>query len=378
MRLERIKNLNIEMLQAKPDSIGYKIMKDKTQVLGFNIANLKLQAMQILKQEALSIGAELVTPRDAILCRKKAYDCMLFGTPKALKLLVIKIQMQPFGLKALGKELKHFLKPYHERKKMIMSVVNVDSQSFYKHFNATDAIQEIYRNIELGADIIDIGAVSTQPNAPFIEAKVELKRLEPIFKEITTINNKPQFSIDTYNKEVAKIALECGFTMINDVSGKPENMLEILQQYPNATYILTHTRGGPNTMHKYCEYKNLILDIDKFFTEQLRMLDKHSCKNIILDVGIGFAKTFEQNIELIAKLAHFKHFHKPLLIGASHKSFLRKILKSDNKKQLEASLIAHFIALQNGADIIRVHDLESHQIMLQLYHSFQMNDLDIL
>lgn len=381
MRLERIKNLNAEMLNVKPDSIGYKIMRDKTQILGFKIKELKLQAMQILKQDAISLGAELVTPRDAILCEKKFYDCLLFGSVKSLRLLVSKMQRQPFGLKALSKELKAFIQPKasdKKSKKSIMSIINVDSNSFYKQYGIKEAIDKIYEDIELGADIIDIGAASSRPNADIIESSVEIKRLDSIFKEMKNIKTATLFSIDTYNARTAEIALDSGFNIINDISGGVENMLDALKKHPKSSYILTHIRGTPKTMQDNCDYENLILDIDKYFENKLKILHNEKISNVILDIGIGFGKTPLQNVELIAKLRHFKRFKKPLLVGLSHKSFLGKILGNMEDSRFVASVVADFIALQNGADIIRTHDLKSHLEMLKIYEAFEMDDIDAI
>lgn len=390
MRLERVVNINEEMKGIDPDNIGYRIMKDKTQILAFKISNLKLQAMQILKQEALSNGAELATPKHAALCKEEEYNCLLFGTPKALKNLATKMQMQPFGLKAMAQEIKIFLHKQKDYGRKIMGIINVDSKSFYKEFNSKQAIQQIHKYIELGIDIIDIGAASTRPGANYVESEVEVKRLLSIFNEIKNINCKSQFSIDTYNEATAKMALECGFNIINDISGKPECMINILQSYPHASYILTHIQGTPLTMQSHCNYNNIILDIDAFFTEKIQYLIEHNCKNIILDVGIGFAKDMQQNSKLIMQLSHFKHFKLPLLIGASHKSFLTKILESSlsgqqilkenlqNKAGLSATLIAHYLAWQNGANIIRVHDVEAHLEMLNIIESLHAIDIDML
>lgn len=382
MRLERVKNLNTEMLNIKPDSIGYKIMKDKTQVLGFKIQGLKLQAMQILKQDAISVNAELVTPRDAILCERKCYDCLLFGTLKSLKLLTLKMQRQPFGLKTLSRELRSFIQfkinDKKSHKKSIMSIINVESNSFYKEFSVKDAIEKIYSDIELGTDIIDIGAASSRPNADIIESKIEIKRLDSIFKEVRNIKTNIQFSIDTYNSETADAALNSGFSIINDISGSVESMAEILKKYPKTSYILTHIRGNPKTMQNNTEYENLILEIDKYFEEKLRFLHTQKISNVILDVGIGFGKSPTQNIELIAKLRHFKHFRKPLLVGLSHKSFLGEILGAKQDSRLIASVVADFIALSNGADIIRTHDLKEHLDMLKIYEAFEIEDCDVM
>ncbi len=390
MTLERVSNINEAMRAIEPDSIGYKIMKEKAQILAFKISNLKLQAMQILKQDALSNGAELVTPKDAILCKKQYYDCLLFGTPKTLQKLLTKLKMQPFGLKKIAQELNIFLQKQKDFGRKIMGIINVDSNSFYQEFNSTDAIKQLYQYLELGIDIIDIGAASTRPGAPYIESTIELQRLAPLFEEIKNLKTQTQLSIDTYNEAVAMHALACGFNIINDISGKPESMIKALQSYPNASYILTHIQGTPLDMQQHCNYKNLILDIDTFFTQKIAYLMEHSCKNIILDVGIGFAKDMQQNITLITQLQHFKHFGLPLLIGASHKSFLTKILESKpngqkilaynkhHKAGLPATLIAHFMAWQHGANIVRVHDVKEHIEMLHIMESLHANDIDLL
>ena len=390
MRLERVSNINEAMRGIDPDNIGYRIMKDKTQILAFKISNLKLQAMQILKQDALSNGAELVTPKHAALCREEEYDCLLFGTPKALKNLSTKMQMQPFGLKTIAQEIQIFLHKQKDYGRKIMGIINVDSKSFYQEFNSEQALQQIHKYIELGIDIIDIGAASTRPGAEYVESEIEIKRLSSIFSEIKNINCQTKFSIDTYNEKTAQKALECGFSIINDISGKPETMINTLKSNQHASYILTHIQGTPLNMQSNCNYNNVILDIDTFFTEKIQYLMEHNCENIILDVGIGFAKDMQQNIALITQLSHFKHFNLPLLIGASHKSFLTKILESStngkkilsenlqNKAGLPATLITHYLAWQNGANIIRVHDVKSHLEMLHIIESLHSIDIDIL
>ena len=367
MKIERVTNINEAMKSVEPDNIGYKIMKEKTQILAFKIEQLKLQAMQILKQDALSNGAELVTPKDAILCQKTHYDCLLFGTQKALKLLISKMQMQPFGLKTIAQELKIFLQPQEDYGRKIMGIINVDSNSFYKEFSSKEAIRQIYHYIDLGIDYIDIGAASSRPGAKYIESKVELERLKPILKEIKKLDTKAQFSIDTYNEETARVAVEHGFSIINDISGKPENMIKVLQENPHVSYILTHIQGTPKTMQKHCKYKNLILDIDAFFTKKIAFLKEHNCNNIILDVGICFAKDMQQNITLIHQLKHFKHFNLPLLIGASHKSFLTRILESQpfgrvqgvgvqGKEKLESSITS------SGTQGLEIGNLDSNPL----------------
>lgn len=390
MRLERVRNINLAMKAICPDSTGYRIMRDKTQILAFKIQNLKLQAMNILKQDALSNNAELVTPKHASLCKEGEYDCLLLGTPKALKKLAEKMQIQPFGLKTMAQEINMFLRREKDYGRKIMGIINVDSESFYQEFNIEQALQKIHEYIELGIDIIDVGAASTRPGAKYVESEVELKRLSQILSEVRNIKCQTKFSIDTYNKATAQKALECGFSIINDISGKPESMIEALQSHPHASYILTHIQGTPLNMQENCNYNNLVLDIDTFFTEKIQYLMENECKNIILDVGIGFAKNMQQNSNLIMQLSHFKHFNLPLLIGASHKSFLTKILENSknggkilkenakHKAGLPSTLIVHYLAWQHGANIIRVHDVEPHLEMLHIVEHLRTIDMDML
>ena len=378
MKLERVSNLNAEMLAIGPESKGYKIMRDKTQVVGFKICRLKTPALQILKQDALSIGAEVATPSEAILCKDASYDCLLFGSIKNLKLLAIKLQDQPFGLRALGKELEAVLREFKPIKicgldfstPRLMSIINVDSDSFYKEYQARDAIDQIHKDLDQGADIVDIGAASSRPGAPLIPPDIELQRLKLIFDEVKGLCHKAIFSIDTYNPAVAAAALDYGFKIINDISGQPERMLGVLKAHKEAGYVLTHSRGQPENMQSLCDYENLVLDISTFFEEKLEALKEGGFENIILDVGLGFAKDALQNLELVGKLSHFTRFGLPLLIGCSHKSFLRKICESEEKTQLEATLLTNLLALQQGANILRVHDLDSHKKLLKVASAF--------
>ncbi|PAF43497.1 dihydropteroate synthase [Helicobacter sp. 11S02629-2] len=371
MYIKMVENLHRELVELGPDLSGLHIMDDKTEILGFKIEKLKTPAMHIIKQNALSLGAELATPKDAITSAKTHYDCLLLGTPKQLKLLIKALNRQPFGLKRVADTLKEFLKSYKSEGIRLMSIVNITSDSFYvSHCDSKSAIEAIHKDIELGADIIDIGAASSRPNAKIIDAETECARLKDIFKAIKALKNEAvTFSIDTYNAATAKEALKHGFEMVNDVSGLVRD--DMLPLVKDCDYILMHTRGTPETMTSLTNYENLFLELDLFFATKLELLERHRCKNIILDVGIGFAKDTEENLELLKNLRHFKHFGKELLIGASFKRFLGEITESKLEDRGLASALTHFYALQNGANILRVHDLKAHIEMLKLYKAFK-------
>lgn len=367
MRIKRINNIYEIMEEIKPDLTGKEIMKAKTQIIAFKISNLNKVAVQILKQDALSLGAELVTPKNAILGDKEYYDCLLFGSLKSLRCLSKKLLLQSFGLKEIAKDLQIMLKNKIPFKKKIMSIINIESKSFYEELSSKNAIDRIFQDIEDGADIIDIGAVSTSPNSPLVSYEEELKRLKNIFDEIKKISSNVVFSIDTYNLEVAKEAINIGFKIINDVSANPHKFEEILKYNNDIAYVLTHSRGVPSNMQNMCEYENLVLEIDNFFTEKLTYLDYIGFKNAILDVGIGFAKKCNQNLELLKNLKHFSYFDKELLIGVSNKSFIGEITKSSTNDRLSGTLISGFYALQNGASILRVHNVKEHKKLLDMF-----------
>lgn len=409
MRLQLLKNLN-EIKNIAPDSIGKKIMIEKAGMLFFKIEKLHRVGVNILKQDALSLGADLVTPREAILGESESYDCILIGNIKSIKILSKKLMMQPFGLKELGRDLRVFLRglniekgtfrqslesenskealdsinnlkynSYNQilqntlsHKLTIMAIVNINSNSFYTEFkNDSEAINHIYELMKNNVDIIDIGAVSSRPGSPKIGADIELKRLKNIFNEIRSNNLKAIFSIDTYNPIVASEAIEASFSIINDISGNIEGFIPLLKENNNIYYVLTHIVGNPQDMQQYCNYDNVVLDIDSYFESRLEALACLNIKNVILDVGIGFAKNTLQNIELIKHLRHFKRFSKPLLVGLSNKSMIKSILSSENidlniANLNIASLIAGIEAFRNGADILRVHSLNEYKIALSI------------
>lgn len=355
---EFLKNLNVQ-------GGGVSIMAKKMELFYFFIKDLKTPAVNILKQDALSIGAELAVPSGVIICEKEKYDCLLIGTRKHMEILCKKELVQPFGLKSLAKELSLFLKS-KEYPVQIMGVINANNDSFFSgsRFLEEDAITEIKLMIEQGATIIDIGAVSSRPNADMVSENEELERIQAI---CDVIKNKKlydgvTFSIDSYTPKVVEYALKSGFTIINDITGALDDEIILLAVKYNSRLCIMHMQGTPQIMQVNPYYDDVMLEVSEFFEERIAKCEALglSREDIILDVGIGFGKTLEHNLTLIKNMTHFKKFGCEVLIGASRKSMIDKIVPTPVEERLAGTLAIHLRAVENGASIVRCHDVKEH------------------
>ncbi|WP_104697889.1 MULTISPECIES: dihydropteroate synthase [unclassified Helicobacter] len=362
----------IEEIQS--DSFGRKIMSDKSEILAFKVFGLSLSATMILKQEAISVGGDFATPRDCILAKDKYYDGILFGSVSQINRIIKKCKIQPFGLKEFAFQLQAFLKPRKFQPK-IMAVVNVTPDSFYQDSRQSvqGAIDRITALLQTEVDIIDIGGASSRPGSDLIDPMEEKNRLKEIFHFIASnqLFKQKEFSIDTYNVEVAREALKNGFCWINDVSGfADEKMMYLAKEY-QAKVFLMHTRGTPKEMQQLTSYQNLFEEIDLFFKQKISKLLEYKIGDIVLDIGFGFAKNTQQNLTLIKHLGHFKKYGYPILVGASRKRTIQEIIKKEAKNALSGTLALHLLALENGADILRVHDEMEHLDLLKIYKAYQ-------
>ena len=358
------------------ESGGVGIMAGKMELFMFYIKDLKAPAANILKQDALSIGADLAVPGGVILCEKPLYDCILIGTKKHMEILSRKELAQPFGLKTLARSLKEFLS-LHNFPTRIMGVINANDDSFFEgsRYQADDAITKIEKMIEEGADIIDIGAVSSRPGAEAVSEEEELERIRPICNSVKNrkLYEKAVFSIDSYTPSVIEYALKSGFTFINDITGADNDAVITLAVKYNAKLCIMHMQGTPQTMQKDPKYEDVILEVDRFFEERISQCEAVglSREKIILDVGIGFGKTLEHNISLLKNLGHFRHFGCEILIGASRKSMIDKIIPTPTEERLPGSLAIHLNAVANGASIVRCHDVSEHRQALAVFSALE-------
>ncbi len=355
---------------------GVGIMVKKMEFLYFFIKDLKTPAANILKQDALSIGAELAVPAGVILCEQPTYDCILMGTRKHMEILAKKELAQPFGLKKVAAELKKFLSIKETRTK-IMGVINANDDSFFEgsRFVKEDAIAQIKKMIDDGANIIDVGAVSSRPNAEVVSGEEELSRMKPICDAIASekLFDKVTFSIDSYTPEVVEYALNSGFTFINDITGASDEAIIKLAVKYNAKLCIMHMQGTPKTMQIDPSYEDVMVEVSQFFEERIAKCEALglSREQLILDVGIGFGKTLEHNLTLIKNMAHFRVFGCEVLVGASRKSMINKIITSRAEERLPGTLAIHLKAVENGASIVRCHDVKEHVQALAVFEAIK-------
>lgn len=363
---EWIEKLNVE-------GGGRKILAEKMELQLFYIQKLHVGAANILKQDALSIGADLAVPKSTILCEEPYVDCILMGTRKHIQILSRKELAQPFGLKKLAQDLQDFLKSKEVKNYQIMGVMNANDDSFYEmsRFKEADTITKIEMMIEEGADIIDIGAVSSRPGAVPIGEAEELERLRPVLDAIYSqkLYEKVIFSLDSYLPKPISYALERGFKIINDISGlENDEVCSLIGSY-DAKAIIMHMKGKPADMQDNPLYDNLFEEIEDFFIQGIEKAEKFNIKEMALDVGIGFGKSLDDNLSLIHHLGHFKKLHKDLLVGASRKSMIDAISSASAQDRLPGTLAIHLKAYDNGASIIRTHDVKEHLQALKVHQA---------
>lgn len=351
---------------------GVNILSKKTKIHTLYIKNMHVGAANILKQDALSIGADLAVPNGVIVARDKYVDAILIGSTKHFEILSRKELAQPFGLKELAKSLKNYLNET-EYKTKIMGVLNANEDSFFKssRFDSKEASFRIEKMIEDGADIIDIGAVSSRPGSIAVEPKIELERVKDIVNTIyeNRYYEKVNFSIDSYEPLVIDYVLNKGFKIVNDITGlQSDEVCKLTSRY-NATAVIMHMQNDPQNMQENPNYENVILEIDDFFKQRIEKAQSFGIKDIVLDVGIGFGKDLTHNLTLLKNLEHFKHFGYELLIGASRKSMINMIVPASIEDRLSGTIAIHLESIRNGASIIRCHDVKEHYQAIKVFEA---------
>lgn len=260
-------------------------------------------------------------------------------------------------------------------KPLLMGIVNATPDSFYDgnpQNNLPALLAKCQEYAEAGADIFDIGGESNRPNATPVPAEEELRRVLPLIQAVRQKWPKIPVSLDTVKIPVALEGLKAGAAIINDVSGTPDPEMFSLVHKFNAQIVLTHSRGTPQTMQTLTHYDNLLQEVKDFLARKVEQA--LSCgipkEHIIIDVGFGFAKTREQNYELLKHLSFFKDLGVRLLVGLSRKTFLSQKRELPPKRKAQ-TLAAHLVALQNGADILRVHDVKDTRKVMDFYQELE-------
>lgn len=244
----------------------------------------------------------------------------------------------------------------------VMGILNTTPDSFYDGGvlkNENEILGQVEKMLNEGATFLDIGGYSSRPGAKDISISEELNRVIPAIEHVLKNFPETSISIDTFRSEVAKKAIESGAAIINDISaGKlDENMLNTVAQL-QVPYIMMHLRGTPQTMQTLSSYENVTLDVLHYFSERIAAARLAGINDIIADPGFGFAKTVEQNFELLSKLELFKNLEIPILVGLSRKSMIYKTLGITPQEALNGTTALNSIALLKGVNILRVHDVK--------------------
>lgn len=244
----------------------------------------------------------------------------------------------------------------------VMGILNLTPDSFYdggKYKSADDIIEQIAKMNNDGADFVDIGAYSSRPNASHISLEEETSRLMPVLELIVKEFPDLLISIDTFRSDIARMAIDKGACMINDISAGSldKNMFTTIADL-KVPYILMHMVGTPQNMQQNISYKNLLTDIISYFSKKVFELRKLGVNDLIIDPGFGFSKTLDQNFELLNNLDLFASFDLPILVGLSRKSMLYKLLNTGPENALNATTVANTIAVTKGVNILRVHDVK--------------------
>ncbi|WP_240623464.1 dihydropteroate synthase [Brumimicrobium aurantiacum] len=245
---------------------------------------------------------------------------------------------------------------------LIMGIINVTPDSFYEGSRQNDLeviIDNVRSMIASGVDIIDVGGVSTRPNADLLTCEEELDRVIPVLKHLRHEFPELLISVDTFRSEVAQKSVEHGANIINDVYGGrfDQKMFETVADL-DVPYILMHSRGDAENMQDLCDYDNVAEDVCLELSKDIEKLRELGVKDIIVDPGFGFAKTVEQNYELFREMNLLKVLNCPILIGISRKSMIYKLLNSDASNALNGTSVLNTFGLLNSASIIRVHDVK--------------------
>ena len=367
-----LKELSNTDLEKELENIGFdktytNKAKDKFQYKNLKIYNLSPAQANILKQTAISVGADCGTHREVITGKVDISNCILGGSISELRKIADKLQYQPFSLKYLGQSIKQFCKYSDSEKTKIMGILNVTKNSFSdggKYFNFEDSVKHLQELIADGADIIDIGAESTKPYSQAISADEQLDKLVPIMKYIKSNDISVPISIDTRSAKVAQKCIELGANIINDVSGfdYDAGMVNVIADNPEVKIILQHSQGNPENMQNNPHYENLMDEIYFSLKNKIDFALSAGVKleNIIVDPGIGFGKTKAHNLEILRRWQELKTLGCPVLIGLSRKSFLEMPEAPNDEKDMY-SLAFGSILINENIDFLRVHNVKIHK-----------------
>ncbi|WP_456436136.1 dihydropteroate synthase [Thermovibrio ammonificans] len=367
---------------------GAQILSTKGETLLIEVDGIDTRGANILKQDAISVGADCAVPRKASSFEKGRWRVLLMANRRQLKKLTEKLKLQPFGLKELAEKIEKALLEFEKesfklvyRGKVlnldtpkVMGILNVTPDSFSDGglFSSVEAaVKRCRQMLQEGAHIIDVGGESTRPGSEPVPEKEEMERVIPVIRALRRELGEDFFiSVDTYKSAVAEAALGEGADIVNDISAFrfDPKMAEVVARY-GCPAVVMHIKGTPKNMQKNPYYKDVVGEIIEYFQEVFSAAESAGVKReqLIVDPGIGFGKRLEDNLCILKRLQEFKVLGRPLLVGASRKSFIGAVTGvKEPKERLAGSLGAVAAAYYGGAKLFRVHDVKETVELLKL------------
>ncbi len=375
LEITSIDGSHSEMERIGVDPVGIHIMAPKHIHYNIKVEGLTPAQANVIKQDMLSIGGDAAVARGVASCSVERSDAILSGTLKQFNILVDKLMHQTFGLPEISVRIGQAIENSRRRRHavvsrsgrewalgertFIMGILNVTPDSFSDGGRFLEKSAAVERGLEMagqGADWIDVGGESTRPGAGPVGVEEELERVVPVVEAL--VAEGLTVSVDTTKARVADAALKAGAEIVNDVSAlsaDPE-MAGVCAGH-KAPVVLMHMRGTPRTMQKDTVYGDLIGEAYNYLADRMDYAEASGIgrEKIIIDPGLGFGKSAEGNLDIIRRLSEFRSLGRPVLIGASRKSFIGG--GAPAKERLPGTLAVSAIAVQNGASVLRVHDV---------------------
>lgn len=376
-----------EMRRVNAEDAGIRHMLPKARHYLVKLEDVRRPIVHILKETFLSNGGDAVVGRDVITSRIDKSDVILTGTRKHFQRALLALREQGFGCDELAGEVEAVIRHYDGfpnvpsgescsdphigrmfdtigQRTLVMGILNVTPDSFSdggRYRDADSAVAHAVEMAEAGADLIDVGGLSTRPGSEPTAVSEEKDRVLPVIEQVAKTLDIP-ISIDTYRSEVARAALEAGAAMVNDISGAtfdPE-MASLIAR-AGCPAVLMHIAGTPTDMQDSPAYEDLMGELCGYLRERVMALSEAGVdeKLLIVDPGIGFGKTVDHNLGILRRLAELKSLGRPILVGSSRKSTIGKVLGGlPPEERLEGTAATVAISIANGADIVRVHDVK--------------------
>uniref|UniRef100_A0A7C4UBN4 Dihydropteroate synthase n=1 Tax=candidate division WOR-3 bacterium TaxID=2052148 RepID=A0A7C4UBN4_UNCW3 len=378
-RFYRNEDIIRELERIGTDKIIMEHISSKMRFYTFLIEGVSPAIGNIIKQSALSRGTDAGINRLVIKGEPSSSDILIGGTKKEFQYIYEMMKEQPFKIRNIFKEIMETIDFVEKKRRTkIMGILNVTPDSFYDGGRYNDLKAAIDRGIKMkeeGADIIDVGGESSRPGSEPVDEETEKSRVFPVIEALS--KEGITISIDTYKSGVAEGAIKRGAKIVNDISGLrfDKNMIDVVKNN-DVDVVIMHMKGTPKNMQENPYYEDTMKEIIDFLKERIEFAEGSGVnpQRIIIDPGIGFGKRVIDNIKIMKNIFEFNSLRKPILIGASRKSFIGKLTGADVNERLPGSLLSVFLSIDAGVEYVRVHDVKETKQVIELYYRIMEED----